>query len=65
MVSGFGVVIKNGLGLCRYWAHPFNGAVLILQGSLKSGGSAFVLKMSELVFVRFYSGIIIIYGVIP
>ena len=64
-ILGFGVVIKNGLGLCRDRAHAFNGAVLILQGGLKSSGSDFVLKMSELVFVRFYSGIIIIYVVIP
>ena len=65
MISGFGVVVKNGLGFCRDWAHPFDGTVLILQGSLKSSGSDFVLKTSELVFVRFYSGIIIIYVVIP
>ena len=65
IVSGFGAVIKNGLGLCRDWAHAFDGAVLILQGGLKSSGSDFVPKMSELVFVRFYSGIIIIYVVIP
>ena len=62
---GFGVVIKNGLGLCTDRAHPFDGTVLILRGGLKSGGSDFVPKTSELVFVRFYGGIIIIYVVIP
>ena len=65
MTLGFRVVIKNGLALCRDWAHPFDGVVLILQGSLKSSSSDFVLKTLELEFVRSYSGIIVIYMVFP
>ena len=60
MISGFGVVIKNGLGLCRDQLILSMAQSLILQGGL-----SVVLKNIGIGVVRFYSGIVIIYGVIP
>ena len=49
MVSGFGVVIKNRFGLCKDRLILSMAWSLILRGGLKSDGSDFVLKTSELV----------------